>query len=250
MSSNDNITLKINEEIKKYEILKKSFLKIYQAEYDANEKSDKIYQSLIGVNFENDILNKHYHNLIRDMNDLGKNKMTIVNKEIKDLILNVTDFYPQRLKQLKEEMTRIAGQSREIEDKLDKFEKERVNDNKYLFLHFLYSELEYHYRAIEKMSQLFRNGKEEDPREKLLDFMKDSGINVNYNRYRMFDMDKITKNRKEREKRKKIEKKKEEDDITNTYNLSESSEYVNNKKENKKSKNNEINNNSQISNEY
>ena len=228
MSNNNNIIFKINEEIKKYEILKKSFLRMCQAEDNANEKNKNIFQLFENLNFQNDILRNNYNELVNNIRDLENDKIKIYKKEIKDLILEVSNYYPQKLKNLKDEITRIAGQNREIEDKLDKFEKERINDNKYLFLHFLYSELDYHSKAIEKMSKIFTDGKDFDPREKLEEFNKEIGINVDYNKF--FDIEEIMKNKKEREKKKIKERKKEEDDITNTYSKSESSDFINNNK--------------------
>ena len=112
-------------------------------------------------------------------------------RKIKELILPVIDYYPQRLKESKKiledfeqaikttekleknkdnnknginEKQKINGdisaskneknnKGKELEDKICKFESERVEDNKFLFLQFIYSELKYHATALEKMSE-------------------------------------------------------------------------------------------------
>ena len=65
-----------------------------------------------------------------------------------------------------------------LERKMCMFEAERVNDNKCLFLQFIHSELEYHAKALEKMSSLFNLINSIDPKLDLPNFENKYGIKI------------------------------------------------------------------------
>jgi hypothetical protein len=68
-----------------------------------------------------------------------------------------------------------------LENEMCKFESERVDDNKFLFLHFIHSELKYHAAALEKMSELFYKINEREPRAELEDFKNRYKIDFDLN---------------------------------------------------------------------
>ena len=267
MATNERlINIKINNEIKKYETLKKSFLKLYESESKASKNRRENFEKLNKIQeYDNTELKDIYNMFINEMKSLEDKRNIHLNK-IMDLILPVTDYYPEKLKKTKKnledlskirknrekleksrndvknqdvsEVQRINGEiakSRNEENKKEitlenemcQFESERISDNKYLFLHFIYSDLKYHAAALEKMSELFYKINEKEPREDLEDFAKNLNIEFDFSEFGI-DMDKIME-----EKRKR--KREEDDEINDVYeNNNQDGENV--KKSIKKSK--------------
>ena len=258
------IDKKINSEIKKYEILKKSFLALYEAESKASKKRLENFDALHKIQeYDNPQLKDIYNDFVNEMKSL-EDKRNIHLSKIMDLILPVTEYYPEKLKKTKkslEELTsvrktkakleksknepknqntndvqRITGEiakSRSEENKKEialenemcQFESERIDDNKFLFLHFINSEMKYHSAALEKMTDLFHKVVAIEPREQLYDFAKKLNIQVDFNELGI-DIETYLN---EKEKRKK----EESDEIKEVY---DSVESENLKKNNKKSK--------------
>ena len=84
-----------------------------------------------------------------------------------------------------------------IEKDLLIFENERIVDNKYLFLHFIHSELGYHAQALEKLSNLFAKIHDIYPIEDLPNFVH------KYNLNNSGDLSDFGYNKKEIERQKK-----------------------------------------------
>ena len=270
MATNERlINIKINSEIKKYETLKKSFLKLYESETKAMKSRIENFDKLNKIQeYDNNELKEIYNMFINEMKSLEDKRNIHLNK-IMDLILPVTDYYPEKLKKTKKtledlskvrkttakleksrndvknqdvgEVQRINGEiaksrneetKKEItlENEMIKFESERVDDNKQLFLKFIYSELKYHAAALEKMSELFYKIKEKEPREVLEDFAKNLNIEINFSELGI-DMDEIKKNKSRR-------KREEDEEIKEVYDDDDDEEGIgeSNKKSIKKSK--------------
>jgi hypothetical protein len=207
-----DVNVKINSEIKKYEKLKKAFLKIYETETKTSktrrENIDKISNIQETDNNNLESIYKKFIDTIKDIED--KHHKEHLDK-IMNLILPVTEIYPKEAKERKKEMEdlektkkrtekfeknrnevknddvqkiqsingEIAKSRNEevrkaasLEQAMVKFESERVIDNQYLFLHYIHSELKYHCRALESLSDLFFEIKGINPRENLIDFAK------------------------------------------------------------------------------
>jgi hypothetical protein len=239
----NNINLKIKSEIRKYEILKKSFLKLYEAENKAKDNRNSNFEKLNDLKeYDNPSLKEIYNLFLTEMKTIENRREEHLRK-IKELILPVIDYYPQRLKESKKiledfeqaikttekleknkdnnknginEKQKINGdisaskneknnKGKELEDKICKFESERVEDNKFLFLQFIYSELKYHATALEKMSELFNKINENEPKKNLKDFSKKYSIKVGFNEFGI-NLDDIEnseiKKKKEEEKNK------------------------------------------------
>lgn len=56
---------------------------------------------------------------------------------------------------------------RKLESDIVQFESERVDDNKYLLLHYIHSELAFHATALENLTKLYGEINAHDPKEKL-----------------------------------------------------------------------------------
>lgn len=210
-----DVNVKINSEIKKYEKLKKAFLKIYETETKTSktrtENIEKIrnIQETDNKNLED--IYKKFIDTIKTVEDKHKEHL----EKIMNLILPVTEIYPKEAKERKKEMEDLekakkrtekfeknrnevknddvnkiqsingeiaksrndeVKKAASLEQAMVKFESERVIDNQFLFLHYIHSELKYHCAALENLSDLFFEIKGIDPRENLIDFADHYGI--------------------------------------------------------------------------
>ena len=151
------------------------------------------------------------------MRELEKDRDVHLRKII-DLIVPVTEYYPQKLRNTKKDLENLSKfknntarlnpegtKGETIEDILMKLECERCEDNKCLFLQFIHSELKFHAAALQKMSELFYNINKKEPYEDLIKFAEDNRIEVDFEN----DLGiKINEINKEKQKREKEEKKK------------------------------------------
>lgn len=233
------INLKIHSETKKYEILKKSFLKLYESETKASKSRRENFEKLVKIQENDNTELKNIYNLFtNEMKALEDKRNTHLNK-IMDLILPVADYYPEKLKITKknlEELSKVRKTKekleksrngalngeltksrndemklgKNLENEICKFESERIEDNKLLFLHFIHSELKYHAACLEKMSELFYKIKEIDPRVELEGFKNRYKIDCDLLELYGIDIEKI-----QEDYNKKI--KKEKEDIDDVY---------------------------------
>ena len=249
MATNERlINMKINNEIKKYETLKKSFLKLYESESKASKNRRENFDKLNKIQeYDNNELKEIYILFTNEMKSLEDKRNIHLNK-IMDLILPVTDIYPEKLKKTKknlEELSKVRknneklaksrndiknqnvsevqrinrelaksrndenSKEKSLEDEMCLFESNRINDNKNLFLHFIYSELKYHAAALEKMSELFYKINEKEPREQLEEFAQKLNIEFDFSEFGI-DMNKIMEDKKKR-------KREEDEEINDVY---------------------------------
>lgn len=237
MNINDKeIGKKISDEIKKYEKLKNSFLKIRDSEEKASKSRLENFEKLKDIKEQdNDLLSELYQKFTTEMKILEDKKRQHISK-ITDLILPITVYYPEKLKETKTKLEdlnklkkennslqkehdktqdkdvaqevnkkminnkQVAVQKGEsIEHELCKFEADRVNDNKYLFLHYIHSELKYHAAMVEKLSTLFKDINGIDPRAELPNFIKKYNLKVDLHKIDN-NIDQILSNREKKER--------------------------------------------------
>ena len=232
------INLKINNEVKKYETLKKAFLKLYESETKASKARNENFNKFKNlIENDNKSIDDIYSLFIDEMKKLEKDRDTHLNK-IMDLILPVIDIYPEKLKNSKKELENLSkvrknmtkleksrnevkngnvdqvqsinkelakskneerNREENIENGLLKFESERCEDNKCLFLQYIHSELKYHAAALQKMSELFNDISGKEPFEHLENFAKEYRIEVDFKNDLGIDMDEINRKKNERE---------------------------------------------------
>lgn len=231
------IHLKIKNEVKKYEALKKSFLKLYESEQKASKGRLETISKLNKLEeIDNSQLKEIYDIFIAEMEELEKKRETHLQK-ISDFILPVTNCYPNKLKEPKEylknyeeakkrkeklEKNRNISQVQDINGDLAKsireenakgediqkgmmtFERARCNDNKKLFLHFIHSELKYHAAALENLTSLFSQINEKEPKESFEEFIDKYKIDIDLKELGI-DIDEIKKKKDEREKKEKVQ---------------------------------------------
>lgn len=87
--------------------------------------------------------------------------------------------------------------TQDIEKNVCLIEADRVKDNKYLFLHYIHFELEYHAKAVEKLSQLFNQINLIEPLEKMPEFMRSYNIKADLREINI-DMEEIERNKERR----------------------------------------------------
>ena len=215
-SKDKQLQTKIDEEIKKYNNLKNAFSTIYESEKDVQKKRQEVYEKISKIEeVDNSELSNIYKQFFAKMNELESFRTKHL-KNINEKFLPMTVYYPEKLKQSKKSIedlvtlkkqkeknakeeqkaqnkndvdkarnlsAQIAQQSEEerrktqdIERNVCLIEADRVKDNKYLFLHYIHSEMEYHAKAVEKMSQLFNMINRIEPLEKLPDFARNYNI--------------------------------------------------------------------------
>ena len=237
------INNKIKSEVKKYETLKKSFLKLYESEKKASKSRLESFDKINTIQeFDNPELKEIYTLFETEMKSLENFREAHLQK-IMNLILPVTDYYPEKLKKSKKSLedfvkvrknkmnleksrnnvknedvskvqeinselvksrNEVRNRGEIIENDLVRFESERVDDNKCLFLHFIHSELKYHAACLEKLSKLFHDIKEKEPLEEIEKFVNKLNIEIDLNDLGI-DMDKIKQKKENRENNQKIE---------------------------------------------
>ena len=244
-----DVNVKINSEIKKYEKLKKAFLKIYENESKTCKTRIEYIEKIKNIQeTDNNKLEAIYQNFISIIKLVEDKHKEHIDK-IMNLILPVTEIYPKEAKERKKEMEELektqktkakleknrnevknddvqkiqsinreianstmdmARRAKSLEETMVKFESERVLDNQYLFLHYIHSELKYHCAALENLSKLFFEIKGMDPRENLEEFASKYGLS-NYDFQKIgIDMSQINENRRRRSE-------KESEDRDNVY---------------------------------
>jgi hypothetical protein len=262
-----DVNLKINSEIKKYEKLKKAFLKIYENETKTSKTRRENIEKISNIQeTDNNNLESIYKKFIDTIKDIEDKHHKEHLDKIMNLILPVTEIYPKEAKERKKEMEDLektkkrtekyeknrnevknddvqkiqsinreianstmdmARRAKSLEETMVKFESERVLDNQYLFLHYIHSELKYHCAALENLSKLFFEIKGMDPRENLEDFAEKYGLK-NYDFRKIeIDMSQIREQKRKRNER-------ESEEIDNVYSS------VNNNSIKKSRKNNTI----------
>lgn len=178
------------------------------------------------------------------MRDLENKKAQHLEKIMK-LLLPVTVYYPDKLKESqkrikelqnvkkqtdkiqnekekakenndKEEVQKLNAEiaknkeaekkkSQSLESEICQFEAERVNDNKFLFLQYIHSELKYHAISVQKLSDLFNKISLIEPEEGLQDFIENYKVNVNLKEMGI-NIGEIMERKKRREKSQQVKR--------------------------------------------
>ena len=246
-SKDKQLQTKIDDEIKKYNNLKSAFSTIYESENEVQKKRLEVYDKISKIEeSDNSELAQIYKQFFAKMNELEAFRTKHL-KNINEKFLPMTVYYPEKLKQSKKSIddlvtlkkqkeknakeeqkaqnkndvdkarnlsAQIAQQSEEerrktqdIERNVCLIEADRVKDNKYLFLHYIHSEMEYHAKAVEKMSYLFNMINRIEPLEKLQDFARNYNIKTDLREIDV-DIEEIERNKEKsiREEQEQVNK--------------------------------------------
>ena len=236
-SKDKQLQTKIDDEIRKYNNLKSAFSTIYESENEVQKKRLEVYDKISKIEeSDNSELAQIYKQFFAKMNELEAPRTKHL-KNINEKFLPMTVYYPEKLKQSKKSIddlvtlkkqkeknakeeqkaqnkndvdkarnlsAQIAQQSEEerrktqdIERNVCLIEADRVKDNKYLFLHYIHSEMEYPAKAVEKMSYLFNMINRIEPLEKLQDFARNYNIKTDLREIDV-DIEEIERNKEKR----------------------------------------------------
>ena len=236
-SKDKQLQTKVEDEIKKYNNLKTAFLSIYDTEKAVQKKRNESYESINKIEeVDNTELSNIYKQFFAKMNELEAFRTRHL-KNINEKFLPMTEYYPEKLKMSKKSITELIDlkkqkeknakeeqkeknknevdkiktlsatiaqqtemerrKTQDIEKNVCLIEADRVKDNKYLFLHYIHSELEYHAKAVEKLSQLFNQINVIEPLEKMPEFMRSYNIKADLREINI-DMEEIERNKERR----------------------------------------------------
>ena len=240
----DKYKKKIDLDINKFKKLEATLYDIHKSEQELSKNRKSGFEDLKKIKDTNPELQKIYNEFSERMLEIETKRGTYLKNVSQNLIPVTTYYYKDLLVKKKKELEGILTLSKDIEktDKekkkaeekkeddvsnlnkkksdlenkknnetnnfqqnLCKFEGERVNDNKYLYLHLIHDELEYHCSALSILSRLFQKINSIDPRIELLKFKSDYHITTDFKEVNI-DIDKIER---ENESRKKIQEENE-----------------------------------------
>ena len=134
---------------------------------------------------------------IEDLVTLKKQKEKNAKEEQKAQNKNDVDKARNLSAQIAQQSEEERRKTQDIERNVCLIEADRVKDNKYLFLHYIHSEMEYHAKAVEKMSYLFNMINRIEPLEKLQDFARNYNIKTDLREIDV-DIEEIERNKEKR----------------------------------------------------
>ena len=204
------IQSKIDNDIKQFKTLSSSFESMFKAEQDMLKERTKVYKTITEIQ-ENDNpkLQDIYKTYSSKMTTFENHRKTYLDN-IQNCYIPITKCYPDKLKSVKTTTSELTSKLQQIEkskknpnkqqevgrlgqeaqvmqnqlyDNFCRLEKEKCEDNKHLLLSFINSEMEFHARALESLSSLFREINLIEPNE---------GLNSFINRYQIHS-DKVQK---------------------------------------------------------
>ena len=192
------IQSKIDNDIKQFKTLSSSFESMFKAEQDMLKERTKVYKTITEIQ-END------NPKLQDIYKTYSSKMTTFENHrkvyldnIQNCYIPITKCYPDKLKSIKTTTSELTSKLQQIEkskknpnkqqdvgrlgqeaqamqnqlyDNFCRLEKEKCEDNKHLLLSFINSEMEFHARALESLSSLFREINLIEPNEGLNSFI-------------------------------------------------------------------------------
>ena len=203
---------------------KKAFTQISEAESLNMVNKTKYLDDLLGLKEED---NKSLDEIIflfkNGITELEKIKSDQHLKTISEIIIPVTDIYYQKiLKEQKKNLDDLknmaknrsiyskSSSEKKLEKNYKKIQREKIKDNKYIFLQFVLSELKYHTASLEKLTDLFFKIMDKKPEALLENFGEKYHISdFNYN--------KIVENFKEIKEKEKNKKKKADKEKSSVY---------------------------------
>ena len=188
---------KTEQDIKNYELIKTVFTKIYDIEKDLLNKRKSSFQDIANIDEEdNEILKNIYKDFTEQMDGLEKYRENLMTK-IQEKLIPACKYYISNSKQAKKDIGKYKDKKKlnekqefelekakasrntikesqlnneieksklEIDNELSsiqknmiKYEKDRIEDSKYIILHFIHCEMAYHAKSVEKLSKLYKD---------------------------------------------------------------------------------------------
>lgn len=202
---------KAEQEIKNYELIKTVFTKIYDIEKELLNKRKSSFQDIANMEEDdNEILKNMYKDFTEQMDGLEKYRENLM-KKIQEKLIPACKYYISNSKNAKKDIGKYKDKKKqnekqefelekakasrntikqsqlnedikqskyEIEEELDNiqknmmlYERDRVLDSKYIFLHFIHCEMTYHAKSVEKLSKLYKDISALKPQVYMKDFI-------------------------------------------------------------------------------
>jgi len=210
---------KTEDEIKNYETLKKVLTDLYKAEVELNKKRNEAFDDIGKIEEKNNELKgKVYDKFSSKMKSLEDIKNDKIGK-IKSKLIPTTDSYINEAKKTKQKIGNLKSmksseqnQKKEIEklkksgadisenenelqnkrsviksmgdsleDEIMIYETNRIENNKLIMLHLINYEMAYHAKAIEDLTNLFKEVKAVNPKTSINDLCKTIGVTQTIN---------------------------------------------------------------------
>ena len=182
---------KLDLEIKNYEIIKSSFTKIYETETTLYKAKMGVYDSISKLKEieENKSLRNIYDTVCREMNELAAIRNSKILK-IKSELAPATIYYTSKTKNYKNligkyhalpqnslqnlstSKNNIYIPGEDFDKDIGYYEMSRADANKQIFLFYIHYELEYHTKAVEKLTELYKMILNTMPKNDLIDFVE------------------------------------------------------------------------------
>jgi hypothetical protein len=205
---------KTEVEIKNYGAIKTVLSKLYDAEIELKKKRSEAFLEIKNLKEENSTLrNNVYKKFSESMEALESIKADKISK-IKSKLIPTTDEYINEAKRTKQKIgnyksmkSNELSQERKIEelkksgadislsrsalennkssrkslgksleDEIMQYEFERIDNNKLIMLHLINYEMAYHARAIETLTQLFKDVKSTKPKASINPLLQSMGV--------------------------------------------------------------------------
>ena len=188
---------KAEQEIKNYELIKTVFTKIYDIEKELLNKRKSSFQDIANIDEnDNEILKNIYKDFTEQMDGLEKYRENLM-KKIQEKLVPACKYYISNSKQAKKDIGKYKDKKKQNEkqefelekakasrnvikesqlnDEIKKskleignelnniqknmivYERDRVEDSKYIILHFIHCEMTYHAKSVEKLSKLYKD---------------------------------------------------------------------------------------------
>jgi hypothetical protein len=210
------IATNIDKEIKRFEMLDKTFTKLSLSEKKVKEERKSAIEEIAKIEEENAYLSDMYKNFKQTMLELEQSRQVKIDKYDKTIIPAIK-YYPTKAKGFKKPLNELSdmgktiqkhntkiqkaieksdidaknqheqekhklSQSKDIigkglEKEIVEFEANRVDDNKAVLLHFIHAELAYHANAMQTLTKLYQEINILEPKEKLKDFIQKYNLN-------------------------------------------------------------------------
>ena len=189
---------KVDNEIKNYEVMKSIFNKIYDNESELNKKRMGAFDEIKKINEEDENLKTIYGTFTKKLTELEQEKDTRVQnikikiiptteelmRTIKNNKKDIGNYRSMKIKTQKQEKEKrdldmsgdnlkssqiqqnisrnksiMEGQENSLQKGIMNYEYDRINNNKLIILHFINYEMAYHAKALEELTNLFKEVK-------------------------------------------------------------------------------------------
>ena len=248
-----DLAQKIEEDIKKNKTFKSIFEKILKSESNLfSERNKKI--NTLNLTEENDstILKEINSDFIKEITDVEKDRNSLLINKLEEKIIPSINLYTDKTNELKKKVSQFNDLKKkgvsnsEMENTVKKdllqYENDRILNNKAIFLHFIHSELSYHSKAVEKLSNLYTKIHNKFPILDLVNFNNTYKLGISNKDLKQFGYDKKYEKKMENNNEIKNSINNHSNNISNQGMINNLEENSNNSRKKRKGRRNDVEN--------